>query len=86
MSAYSLDPASAVVSDDESCKESDSEDNEGWFSPMQTPTSAEKYQAGGHPSQYFELGVRLSYYEGKGMAENVVYEGASPDIMSHTIR
>ena len=39
-SAYSLDPASDVVSDDELCKDSDSEDNEGWFYPMQNPPSA----------------------------------------------
>ena len=30
--------------------------------------------------------MSLSYYDGKGMAETVVYEGASPDSMSHTIR
>ena len=64
----------------------DSEDNEGCFSPMRTPPSAEKYQAGDHPSQSFELGKSLSYYARKGMVETVVYEGASPDSMSHTIR
>ena len=53
---------------------------------MQNLPSAEKYQAGDHPSKYFELGVSLSYYDGKGMTETVVYEGASPDSMSHTIR
>ena len=58
-SAYSLDPASAVVYNNDSCKDSGSEDNEGWFFPMQTPPSAEKDQAGDHPSQYFELGVSL---------------------------
>ena len=52
---------------------------------MRTPPSAEKYQAGDHPSQSFELGVSLSYYDGKGMADTVFYEGASPDSMSHTI-
>ena len=55
-----------------------SEDNEGWFSPMRTPPSAEKDQAGDHPFQYFELGKSLSYYDGKGIEETVVYEGASP--------
>ena len=53
---------------------------------MQTPPSAEKYQAGDNPSQYFELGKSLSYYDGRGIAETVVYEGASPDSVSHTIR
>ena len=60
-SVYSLDPASAVLSDDESFKDSYSENNEGWFSPMWTPPSAEKNQAIDHPSQYFELGKSLSY-------------------------
>ena len=64
----------------------DSEDNEGWFSPMRTPPSAEKDQARDHPSQYFELRKSLSYYNRKGMAETVVYEGASPDSTFHTIR
>ena len=52
---------------------------------MRTPPSAEKYQAGDHPYQSFEFGKSLSYYDGKGMTETVVYEGASPDSMSHTI-
>ena len=30
--------------------------------------------------------MSLSYYDGKGMVETVVYKGASPDSMSHTIR
>ena len=30
--------------------------------------------------------MSLSYYDGKEMAETVVYEGASPGSMSHTIR
>ena len=78
--------ALAVVSDDESYKDSDSENNEGWFYPMQNSPSAENDQAGDHPSQYFELGVSLSYYNRKGMAETVVYERGSPYSMSHTIR
>ena len=53
---------------------------------MRTPPSAEKDQAGDHPFQYFELGKSLSYYDGKGMAETVVYKETSPDSMSHTIR
>ena len=53
---------------------------------MWTPPSAEKDQAGDHTAQYFELGKSLSYHDGKGMAETVVYEGASTDSMSHRIR
>ena len=53
---------------------------------MRTPPSSEKDQARDRPSQSFELGKSLSYYDGKGMAETLVYEGASPDSMAHTIR
>ena len=53
---------------------------------MRTPPSAEKYEAGDHPSQFFELVVSLSYYDGKGMAETVLYKVASSDSMSHIIR
>ena len=52
---------------------------------MRTPPSAEKDQAGDHPFQYFELRESLSYYDGKGMAETVVYKETSPDSMSCTI-
>ena len=30
--------------------------------------------------------MSLSYFDGKGKAEIVVYEGASPDGLSHTVR
>ena len=53
---------------------------------MKTPPEAKKDQTGDHPSQSFELGVSLSYYDGKEMAETVFYKGASPESTSHTIR
>ena len=70
----------AIVSD----SESDSEDETGddWYSPPSKPAST----SDDHPKQSFELGLSLSYFDGNGKAEMVVYEGASPDGMSHTIR
>ena len=53
---------------------------------MRAPPSSEKDQARDRPSRSFELGKSLPYYDGKGMAETLVYEGASPDSMAHTIR
>ena len=38
-----------------------------------------------HPSESFELGMSLSYYDGKGKSEILVYKGASPDDLSCTI-
>ena len=84
-SAYSLTPDAAIVSDTESDSESDSEDEAGdtWYSPT---TSKPDCATHTHPKQQFELGMSLSYFDGKGKAEMVVYEGASPDGLSHTIR
>ena len=39
-----------------------------------------------HTSQYFELGMSLSRFDGRGKAEIVVCKGASPDGLSHTVR
>lgn len=38
-----------------------------------------------HPAVQFSLGMSLSYYDGQGNAEMVVYEGASPDGMTHIV-
>ena len=38
------------------------------------------------PSNQFELGMSLSYYDGEGNDETVVYEGVMPDGLTHTIR
>jgi hypothetical protein len=37
------------------------------------------------PSNHFNLGMSLSYYDGVGNAETVVYKGVMPDGLTHTI-
>ena len=66
-----------------------------WYDPENTTSRAtaseEKQQdRTGHtptnPAHTFELGMSLSYFDGNGKAESVVYEGASPDGLAHTVR
>ena len=38
------------------------------------------------PITSFELGMSLSFYDGTGQAETVVYEGVMPDGLTHTVR
>jgi hypothetical protein len=38
------------------------------------------------PSNRFELGMSLSYYDGEGNAETVVYKGVMSNSLTHTIR
>ena len=78
-SAYPIKPSPNVVSDDETSPESDSEDDDEWFSPG--PPAEDD-----HPNGSFGLWMMLSYYDGKGVAEIVVYEGSSPDRLSYTVR
>ena len=60
--------------------------NEEWFSPTSISSSNFNTETGNHPSQYFELVISLAYFDGKGKSEIVVYEGASPDGLSCTVR
>ena len=41
-----------------------------------------------HPTDgsSFELGMSLSFYDGRGNSEMVVYEGVMPDGLTHTVR
>jgi hypothetical protein len=38
------------------------------------------------PSNLFELGMSLSFYNGTGRAETVVYKGVMPNGLTHTVR
>ena len=71
-SAYSLKPSNNVVSDDESNAESNSKDDEEWFSPGSPAKDGLETTRMDHPHGSFELGMSLSYYDGKGLAEIVV--------------
>ncbi|KAL7528961.1 hypothetical protein ACHAXR_004541, partial [Thalassiosira sp. AJA248-18] len=88
LSAYSICPDPAVVSDTESDSEDDTEDE--WYTPTPPPTSIPSASVPEteltHPPQFFELGASLSYFDGQGKAMTVVYEGASPDGKMHTVR
>ena len=56
-----------------------------WYKPSTLDTSPSKT-----PSQQdgssFELGMNLSFYDGRGNSEVVVYEGVMRDGLTHTVR
>ena len=52
-------------------------------SPPAVPVPSTTSQA---PSNRFQLGMSLSYLDGEGHAETVVYEGVMSDGLTHTIR
>ena len=71
-SALSMNPNPQVVSDDESDSESDINENKEWISPTSISSSNYNTETGNHLSQYFELGISLSYFDVKVQAGIVV--------------
>ena len=84
-SAFSLKPDLPVISDDEYDTESNAEDDEGWLSPKNHAYNYPETTASDHFSQYFELGMSLSHFDGRGKADIVVYKGASTYGLPHTV-
>jgi hypothetical protein len=98
-SAFSISPDStedpAVVSDDE---DSDNKDTESlpnhvaeddaleFYKPSTSDTSPPKTLTHQKDGSSFELGMSLSFYDGRGNSEVVVYEGVMPDGLTHTSR
>ena len=81
-----MDPGLVVVSNDESDSSTNAEDDKGWFFPKTMASAPTEAPTDNHPPESFELGMSLSYYDGKVKSDIVVYEGASIDDLSHTIR
>ena len=60
-----------------------------WFSPppppsaLPPPTSLATIPS---PITLFELGMSLSFYDGTGQAETVVYKRVMPDGLTHTVQ
>ncbi len=68
--------------------ESAEEDVE-WFTPPPPPTALPPQPSLltiPTPIISFELGMSLSFYDGTGQAETVVYKGVMPDGLTHTVR
>ena len=66
-----------------------SEEEVEWFSPPPPPSALPQLPSLPKiPSliTLFELGMSLSFYDGTGQAETVVYEGVMPDGLTHTVR
>ena len=65
------------------------EENVDWFTPPPPPTALPPPPSLPTiltPITSFELGMSLSFYDGTGQAETVVYEGVTPDGLTHTVR
>jgi len=94
-SAFSISPSYvdsvALVSDGEYSDEEDAvpvEEDVDWFSPPPPPSALPPPPLPAIPSPInsFESGMSLSFYDGTGQAETVVYEGVMPDGLTHTVR
>ncbi len=68
----------------------DSSEEEGeWYSPPPPPSPLPlppSIPTIPSPITSFELGLSLSFYDGMGQAETVVYEGVMPDGLTHTVQ
>ncbi len=93
-SAFSISPSYvdsvALVSDGEYSDEEDAvpvEEDVDWFSPPPPPSALPPPPLPAIPSPInsFESGMSLSFYDGTGQAETVVYEGVMPDGLTHTV-
>jgi len=65
------------------------EEEVDWFTPPPPPTALPpppSLPTIPTPNTSFELGMNLSFYDGTGQAETVVYEGVMPDGLTHTVR
>ena len=65
------------------------EEDVDWFQPPPPPTSLPPPPSLPTiltPITLFELGMSLSFYDGTGQAETVVYKGVMPDGLTHTVQ
>ena len=66
------------------------EEDVDWFTPLPPPPPTTLPPPPSLPTiptpiTSFELGMSLSFYDGTGQAETVVYEGVMPDDLTHTV-
>jgi len=82
-------------SEDKSAKPADLLPQVEWYSPppfdqsevhvSSSPAVPPPPTTSQAPSNQFQLGMSLSYFDGGGKTETVVYEGVMPDGLTHTI-
>ena len=64
------------------------EEDVDWFTPPPPPTALPpppSLPTIPTPITLFKLGMSLSFYNGTGQAETVVYKGVMPDELTHTV-
>jgi hypothetical protein len=97
VSALISDEEDSDDNGDKTVKPATSHGEVEWYSPYAVgaslghalPTASTTHDSpatAAPPSTCFELGMSLSYYDGVGNAKRVVYKGAMPDGLTHTIR
>ena len=82
-------PTVPMVRGTQNNSDESAEEDVDWFTPPPLPTalpSLPSLPTIPTPITSFELGMNLSFYDGTGQAETVVYKGVMPDGLTHTVR
>ena len=81
-------PAARTVHGTQNNGDDSAEEDVDWFTPPPPPAALPpppSLPTIPTPITLFELGMSLSFYDGTGQTETVVYEGVMPDGLTHTV-
>jgi len=81
-------PTVPIVCGTQNYGDESAEEDVDWFTPPPPPTALPpppSLPTIPTPITSFELGMNLSFYDGTGQAETVVYKGIMPDGLTHTV-